>query len=126
MIKLKLNCSKIPKDKLFEGKNGKYIDLVLFDNREPDQYGNDGFISVDTTKEEREAGEKGVIVGNWKHLGSKKSPAESARTNSQGRRPDTPPPRPTADPDLDADPSDDIPFNFEAHALVKNAQLQSK
>jgi hypothetical protein len=100
MIKIKLDVSKIPKEKIFIGQKGKYLDLVLFDNRNgPDQYGNDGFISVDTTKEEREAGEKGVIVGNWKHIGTKPQPAP-ARTQSQGRRPATPP----------ATPEDDVPF----------------
>lgn len=105
MQKLKLDVTKIPRDKIFVGKKGKYVDLVLHDNREgTDEYGNDGFIAIDTTKEERAAGVRGVIVGNWKHAGGKpkaEPPAQrSAPSPSASNR------RPT-----DPDPSeDDIPF----------------
>lgn len=95
MIVIKLNCSKIPKERLFAGKSGKLIDLVLHDNRNgPDQYGNDGFVAVSVSKEERESGVKGEIVGNWKHVGQKPQakPAPPARK-----------PAPAQDPDLDAD-----------------------
>jgi hypothetical protein len=71
MIILKLDVTKIDKTKVFEGKKGKYLDLVLHDNKGGrDQYGNDGFIAHSTTKEERAAGTRGAIVGNWKHSGS--------------------------------------------------------
>lgn len=51
MIVMKINCSKIPKERLFQGKNGKMIDLVLMENRAgTDQYGNDGFVSVSVSK----------------------------------------------------------------------------
>ena len=69
MIALKLNTSKIDQARLFKGKTGLLADLVLIENREgKDQYGNDGFICHSTTKAERDAGVKGAIVGNWKHL----------------------------------------------------------
>ena len=35
-----INLSKIDKTRIIEGKNGKYIDLVIWFNEEPDQYGN--------------------------------------------------------------------------------------
>lgn len=82
MIVIKLNCSKIPKERLFAGKSGKLIDLVLMENKDgPDQYGNDGFVSVSISKEERAAGERGAIVGNWRHVGAKpaQKPAAPAR-----------------------------------------------
>ena len=102
MIKLNINVTKIPKERIFEGKNGKYLSLVLHDNKEgPDQYGNDGFIAIDVTKEEREAGVRGPIVGNWKHVGTK-------RVESAPKKPASAP-RPPADPDLDVS-DDDIPF----------------
>lgn len=85
MIVLKLNCSRIPKERLFAGKNGKYIDLVLVENKNgPDQFGNDGFISVSVTKNERDSGTKGEIVGNWKHVGGQKAPP--ARQDAPPRR----------------------------------------
>lgn len=102
MIKLKIAVNKIDKTRLFKGKKDTYLDAVLVENRDgPDQYGNDGFISEDVTKEEREAGTRGNIIGNWKHIGGKKPAA-------------TPPPRqpskPAPDPDLDADDGSDVPF----------------
>lgn len=70
MISIKLNCSKLDKTRLFNGKNGMMADLVLFTNKNgPDDYGNDGFVKQSCTKEERERGVMLPIVGNWKHLG---------------------------------------------------------
>lgn len=67
---IKINVSKIDKDALYTGKSGKYLDLVLFDNKDGvDQYGNEGFVVQDLPKSRREAGQKGPIVGNWKYLG---------------------------------------------------------
>lgn len=103
MIVIKLNCSKIPKERLFPGKSGKLIDLVLMENRDgPDQYGNDGFVSVSLSKEERAGGERGEIVGNWKHIGDRpvaKKPAPPARPAAKPK-----------DPALDPAEEDDVPF----------------
>lgn len=69
MITTKINVTKIDKSALFEGKNGKYLDLVLHDNRDgQDQYGNDGYIVQDIGRERREAGERGPIIGNWRKI----------------------------------------------------------
>jgi len=69
MQKLKIDVSKIDKRYLFKGSKGTYLDVTLMENKDgPDQYGNDGFIVQDIGKEAREAGEKGPIIGNWKHL----------------------------------------------------------
>jgi hypothetical protein len=77
MIKLSINVTRIPRESIIPGKNGKYVGLVCFDK--PDTYGNDGFVALDVTKEEREAGKKGPIVGNWKHIGKKSAPPKQAR-----------------------------------------------
>lgn len=103
MIKIKINVLAIQKDKLFKGQKGTYLDAVLMENRGGrDQYGNDGFVAMSTSKEEREAGTRGVIIGNWQHLGQK--PA----AKPQAAKP--PPSKPKPEPDLDPD-ADDIPFN---------------
>lgn len=107
MIVLKIDVLKIPKDRIFVGKKGKYLDLVLVENKGgTDDYGNDGFISVSITKAERDTGGRGEIVGNWKRVGER--PAAPAP------RPQQPAPAPArrkpADPDLDAPEEDDIPF----------------
>lgn len=64
-VNIKIDVTKIDKSKLFEGKKGTYLDLTSFiDIDSKDKYDNNGFISQSTTKEEREAGEKGTILGN--------------------------------------------------------------
>jgi len=64
-IKLKLNVTRILKEHLYEGKNGKYLDLVVWPNKNgPDQYGNTHFVCQELSKAARDAGEKGPIIGN--------------------------------------------------------------
>jgi len=75
MITIKLDCTKIDKNRMIAGKPKKdgsipkYIDLVLFENKNgPDEWGNDGFVAQSVSKEEREKGVRGPILGNWKEL----------------------------------------------------------
>lgn len=60
----------IPKDKIWKSdKTGKqYLNINVWLNDEPDQYNNNGSIQVGQTKEEREAKEKKVYVGNLKFV----------------------------------------------------------
>jgi hypothetical protein len=62
--------SDIDKERVFvsERTGRKYITLSLLDRKAPDEYGNDGYINEDITKEERESGLKPRIVGNWKFI----------------------------------------------------------
>jgi hypothetical protein len=66
MIQLKIDVNKIDKSRLFNGKKGTYLDATLFLNDEVDQYGNHGFIVQSVTKEERESGQRGTVLGNAK------------------------------------------------------------
>ena len=76
MISIKIDVKKIDKSKMFVGEKGTYLDLTLIDNKEGrDRFQNDGFIVQDIGKEARERGEKGAIIGNWKHVGK---PTQSA------------------------------------------------
>lgn len=69
MQRLKIDVSKIDKTALYKGSKGTYLDVTLMDNRDGvDQYGNDGFIVQDIGMQRRQAGEKGAILGNWKHI----------------------------------------------------------
>jgi hypothetical protein len=88
MIRLKLNLRKLTDFRTFTGRDGiEYaafpikanaiymteksasMDVTLLTNRDgPDQFGNDGFATLDLGKERRLAGEKGPILGNWKDL----------------------------------------------------------
>lgn len=66
-VRLKLDVTKIEKARLFKGQKGTYLDATVFvDIDESDQYGNHGMITQDVTKEEREAGTRGPILGNVK------------------------------------------------------------
>ena len=55
IIKGSINLSEIPKDKIIEGKKGKYLPISITVNDEVDQFGNFGPIIVDQSKEERDA-----------------------------------------------------------------------
>jgi hypothetical protein len=67
---------------IYVGQTGAhYLDVTLIENRDgEDKYGNDGFAAVNLPKERREAGEKGPIIGNWKHVKARKqvTPPEPA------------------------------------------------
>lgn len=64
VINCKVDVTKITKDKLFKGEKGTYLNFTLIPTPNS-QYG-DFMLVEDTTKEEREAGTKGVILGNGK------------------------------------------------------------
>lgn len=101
MIKISINTSKIPKERLFQGKNGKYLNIILVEK--PDEYGNSGFVSMDVSKEEREAGTRGEIVGNWKEL----SKGGQAQVRPRAA---APPPARRAPVDSGFDDEESVPF----------------
>lgn len=68
LISLSIDVSKIDQRRLYKGKKGQYLSATLFLKEEVDQYGNNGFIVESITKEEREAGNKGTIIGNAKFM----------------------------------------------------------
>ena len=65
--------SDIDKSKIAKSeKNGKlYLSVDIWVNEQPDNYGNIGSINVRQSKEEREAKEKKVYIGNFKQLEGK-------------------------------------------------------
>ena len=66
IIKTSINLNNIPKDKIIEGKKGKYLPITITLNDEVDQFGNQGPVIVDQTKEEREAKVAKTYLGNVK------------------------------------------------------------
>jgi hypothetical protein len=96
MSKLKItaniNVKRINKARIKTkaGKDGAYLDLCFIERE--DQYGNAGFVCEGLSRDEREAGEKGNIIGNWRYVGEK---------------PASKPARQTPPPDME---DDDIPF----------------
>jgi hypothetical protein len=94
-FKAKIDVLKVLKQYLFQGKSGKYLDIVCFVNKDgKTQYGDDGFIVQEISKEARQNGEKGPIIGNWRWMEEKKTPA----------------PAPKAATEKQDDPDSDIPF----------------
>ena len=102
-ISLSIDVTKIEKQRLYQGKKGTYLDATVFidvDNK--DQYDNNGMITQDVTKEEKDQGVKGPILGNvqvfWRDDSNQ---AQQANNQAMGRQ-QTP-----AQDDFD---NSDIPF----------------
>ena len=102
IIATSINLSEIPKDKIIEGKKGKYLPITITINDETDQFGNQGPVVVQQTKEEREAKTEKVYLGNVKVVW----------TNDQnvGVAPRQDQPVAQAAPAAAAAPVDDLPF----------------
>jgi len=68
MINTSINLSKIPKDKIIDGKKGKYLNVTIDQLKEPDAYGNTHTVYISQTKEERAAKVAKVYLGSGKEF----------------------------------------------------------
>lgn len=80
-ISLKIDVSKIDKSLLHKGQKGVYLDATVFvELDQADQYGNHGMITQNETKENRDAGHNGPILGNckvfWRESGRPAAPQQ--------------------------------------------------
>ena len=66
IINSSINLSEIPKEKIINGKKGKYLPITITLNDEQDKFGNNGPIIVQQTKEERESKVEKKYLGNVK------------------------------------------------------------
>jgi len=128
MIRVKLNLRKLTDFRTFIGKDGtEYVafpikanaifitektasmDVTLMTNRDgPDQYGNDGFATLDLGKERRLAGDRGPILGNWRDLdGGNQQGGRDVPASEAVRRP---PPATRQAPPADDEDDSTIPF----------------
>jgi hypothetical protein len=87
-VQVKIDVSKIDKALLFKGAKGTYLDATVFiDIDTADQYGNNGMVTQDVSKEARDAGGKGPILGNvkifWKGEGNSESNKPSQATQTR-------------------------------------------
>jgi len=64
-IKVKIDVMKIDKGALYVGQKGTYLNVVLIEQQ--NEY-SDGYIVQEISKERREAGERGAILGNFSYL----------------------------------------------------------
>lgn len=103
IIKTSINLSAIPKDKIIEGKKGKYLPITITVNDEIDQFGNQGPVIVSQSKDERDMKTEKVYLGN----------AQVVWTNGQFP---SPPPRDGQTPQTasvqaqSTAPENDLPF----------------
>jgi hypothetical protein len=66
ILNTSINLSDIPKDKIVEGKKGKYLPITITINNEKDKFGNDGPVTVSQSMEERQAKATKTYLGNAK------------------------------------------------------------
>jgi hypothetical protein len=104
LITMSINLSKLDRSELYVGKTGdKYLNAQFYLKDEPDQYGHHGMITQSISKERREAGERGEILGNAKMLVFADKPQRAP-----SRAPVVVAPQPSLMDDLDDD--DSLPF----------------
>lgn len=82
LLSVKIDVTKIPKERLYEGKKGTYLDIDIWINDEDDQYGYNCSASIKQSKEERDAKERKIYLGNGKTVfGFDDLPASKPRPN---------------------------------------------
>ena len=99
IIATSINLNKIPKDKIINGAKGKYLPITITLNDELDQFGNNGPVTVQQSKEERDAKAERVYLGNVKVVWTNDQNVGVAPKQQQAEVV-TPP----------AQPVDDLPF----------------
>ena len=85
-VNLKIDVSKIDKSKLFKGQKGTYLDAQVFVDTNNDQYGNNGMITQAVSKEDRDQGVKGAILGNCKIFWQEKGGQQPQLQNHAGQQ----------------------------------------
>jgi hypothetical protein len=98
IVNFSLDVTKLPKEKMIKGKKGTYVNLTAFIG-DFDKFGNNAALAVSMTKEEREAGESRVYVGNGKIASLNTEPLEVAGKSGG-----------TQAAEISSDESNDLPF----------------
>ena len=100
IIKTSINLNNIPKEKIFVGKKGKYLPITITLNDEIDQFGNQGPVVVEQTKEERDAKAAKTYLGNCKVVWTDGNNVDRAQIDNNNSAPATAP----------ASAEEDLPF----------------
>jgi len=66
IIKSSINLEKIDKSKIIVGKKGKYLPIAIHLNDEVDKFGNQGYIVIEQSAEERKSKVDKIFLGNSK------------------------------------------------------------
>jgi hypothetical protein len=85
LITAKIDVTKIVKSLLYVGKKGTYLDLIIWQNEAPDQYGNDFSIQQRTGKDDPK-----IYIGEGKYYVKKEAdPGPQAKDEYQGGKKQT-------------------------------------
>ena len=87
IIKTSINLAHVPKDKIINGKKGKYLPITITINDDVDQFGNQGPVIVDQSKEEREAKTAKTYLGNCKVVWTNGDNVEPAPRDGESSAP---------------------------------------
>jgi hypothetical protein len=87
IIKTSINLNNVPKDKIITGKKGKYLPITITINDDLDQFGNQGPVCVDQSKEEREAKTAKTYLGNVRVVWTNGDNVEPAPRDGVGAPP---------------------------------------
>ena len=101
IIKTSIDLTKIDKTKIIDGKKGKYLPITITLNDEADQFGNQGPVVVAQSKEEREAKQKKIYLGNVQVVWTNGDNVAAAPRQDQPMQ---------AAPVGQTAPADDLPF----------------
>ena len=98
-ISAKIDVQKVLEQYLYQGKKGRYLDIVMF-NTPDNQFGDDYVVKQDLPREVREAGTEAPILGNARVFDpnggdtNQSVGAPSSTTNTQPLNGNTPPQQP--------------------------------
>jgi hypothetical protein len=82
MISLSIKTYEIEPEHIIMGKNGKIVSVMLFENKDGrGKYGDDGIAVQGVSKELRDKGVRGKIIGNWRYTGQGASGNATTRNN---------------------------------------------
>jgi hypothetical protein len=102
IIKTSINLNDIPKHKIIDGKKGKYLPITITINDEVDQFGNQGPVIVEQSKDERDSKAAKVYLGNVKVVWTNGQNVEAA-PRQDGQQQSMP-------SKMSAEEPDDLPF----------------
>ena len=96
-----LNLDLIPKDKVFQGKKGKYLQVTIAINDELGAYNDNGSITVGQSVEERTAKAPKIYLANPKVVWTNGENVAAAPRDGEAQ---------TLAPVAASAPADDLPF----------------
>ena len=76
IVNFSINLDKIDESKLIKGKKGTYLNLTGSVNDEVNEFGDDFSVYLSQSKEEREAKQKRMYIGNGRVVWSSEPKSE--------------------------------------------------